>query len=310
MIECRMDKMRDFDSLDTHSFKAFWVASELLNFTLAAKKAGLTQSGISQHISKLERQLGVPLFERVNKKVFLTDAGSALRTYIDKYLDEVEELKDSISSQDHSLSGEVSYAMPASCLMSSHFPMLLQKRQSDFPKLKLDVTLCHSDQVIEKLLDNEIHFGFVTKGVKHPGIKITPFCCERYILVAPNKHVLKDLSIKSLRELPFVEHPDASVLFDFWRKAHFPRAKTLGWSELNIVGRMNSLAGAIHMVEGGMGLAVIPEHCVQDQLKSRSIHCYKSDDAKEVTNQIHIATLDGSHVTRRVQTVIQVFLDM
>ncbi|OYZ11959.1 MAG: hypothetical protein B7Y39_19090 [Bdellovibrio sp. 28-41-41] len=48
-----------FDRIDTRLFKAFLAAAIAENFTQAAEKAGMTQSGISQHIAKLEEQVGV-----------------------------------------------------------------------------------------------------------------------------------------------------------------------------------------------------------------------------------------------------------
>lgn len=299
--------MRDFDTLDTNSFKAFWVASDTLNFTIAAKKAGLTQSGVSQHISKLEKQLGAPLFERVNKKVFLTSAGKTLKTYIEKYLDQAEVLKEEIGSQTKALSGLVSYAMPTSCLLSPHFSILLERRKKEFTGINLDIMLCSNDQIVEKLLNNEINFGFLTKKINVPGIKLEPFCTEKYILVGSDKNVFKNLSVKALKELPFIDHPGADILFEHWGRVHFPKNQSLTWDSLNIVGRINSLSGAIDMVVSGMGLTVIAEHCVRSQIESKILHRFGGDDCGRVTNDIYLATVDGVHIPRRVDRVINVF---
>ena len=302
--------MRNFDSLDTNSFKAFWTASETLNFTTAAKQAGLTQSGISQHISRLEKQLGVSLFERVNKRVFLTEAGKILRSYVDQYLDQVEELKERIRQQNISITGAVSYAMPASCLMTPHLPMLLEKRRSEFPGIKFNVSLHANEEIVERILNAEIQFGFITKQVNHPAIKLIPYCQETYVLIGADKKILKGVNAKSIRELPFVSYPGVDVSFEHWRQSYFPSAKNLTWDALDVTGSVNSLSGAIHMVEGGVGLTVIPEHCVQSQLKSGSVVRLPSPTGKEATNTIYLATLAESHYPRRMQKVMETFLEL
>lgn len=293
-------EMRDFDSLDTSSFRAFWAASETLNFTLAAKNVGLTQSGISQHILRLEKQLGVPLFERVNKKVFLTDAGNMLRSYVDQYLDQVELLKEKISSQNVALSGLVSYAMPASCLMTPHLPLLLKKRKAEFENVKLNVSLCSNDEVVEKLLNNEIQFGFITKKINIAGVKLIPFCFEHYVLISSDKSLFKDINAQTIKELPFIEHTGVSVLFDHWRQVHLPKAKNLSWESLNIMGRVNSITGAIRMVENGVGMTIMPEHCVSAVKESPLYHYGNVED---VNNQIYFITLENEHTPRRVKRV-------
>src|SRR5688572_25662502 len=79
-----------FSQIDPRLFRAFDSAAQLGSFTLGAQKAGMTQSGMSQHIARLEEQLGVPLFERVNKKVLLTTAGQELRNFLNFYSDSVD----------------------------------------------------------------------------------------------------------------------------------------------------------------------------------------------------------------------------
>ena len=294
--------MRDFDMLDTNSFKAFWTASETLNFTEAAKNAGLTQSGISQHILKLEKQLGVPLFERVNKKVFLTEAGSTLRSYIEQYLDQAELIKEKIVAQTTALSGQVSYAMPASCLMTPHLQILLKKRKAEFENVKMDINLCSNDEVIEKLLKNEIQFGFVTKQVNVPGVKAVPFCHENYILVSSDKNLFKNMTARTIRDLPFVDHTGASVLFDHWRQVHFPKAVNLEWDSLNMMGRMNSITGAIRMVENGVGMTILPAHCVE---AIKEVPLYHYGNVTDVTNTIYLVSIENSHIPRRVERVLK-----
>jgi len=302
--------MRNFDTLDTYAFKAFWIATETLNFTEAAKSAGMTQSGISQHISRLEQQLGVPLFLRVNKKVLLTEAAKKLKSYIERYLDDMGTLKELISSEYSSLTGDVSYAMPESCLMSPHFGLLLKARKKNFPELGLKVSICSSEDVIGKVLNDEIHFGFVTKAIKNPAIKLTPFCLEEYILVSGDKELESVSSPEDVKPLLFIGHPGVETYFLNWFHCFFPKSKQISWSDLRIIGEMGSLKGAIEMVKNGMGVTVIAEHCVRDNLKKKELFCVSSSKKGAAVNPIYIATLNTDRLPRRVEIVIETFLKM
>jgi DNA-binding transcriptional LysR family regulator len=302
--------MRDFNLLDTHAFKAFWIAGKTLNFTEAAKQAAMTQSGISQHISRLEKQLGAPLFLRVNKKIFLTEAGLKLQAYIEKYLEDAYALKESISRSNETPAGSVSYAMPESCLMSPHFRLLLRERSKSFPQLKLKVDICPSEEVLAKILNGKIDFGFVTKIIDTAGIKFIPFCFEDYAIVASKKFEDGLTNAEQLRNFSFVSHPDAGTYFFHWLNHHFPKSRKIFWSSMDVVGEMGNLKGAIDMAEGGVGIAVVPRHCIVEALEKGKLHEIRGVKKTPANNQIYIASVDKTSSPRRVEVVTNAFLSM
>lgn len=120
---------RNSSSIDTALFGAFKAAAEEGSFTVAAQKIHLTQSAISQQIAKLEAQIGTPLFQRVNKKVLLTEAGKKLLQFTVEHEESFERFLDEFHQSTQTISGKVSYAMPHSCLFTPHSPLLLKKRK-------------------------------------------------------------------------------------------------------------------------------------------------------------------------------------
>lgn len=64
----------------------FQTASKVLNFTKTAQILGYAQSSITANIAALEEELGTPLFERLGKRVILTEAGMKFQDYTDKIL--------------------------------------------------------------------------------------------------------------------------------------------------------------------------------------------------------------------------------
>ena len=154
--------------LDSKLFTAFAAAAEYENFTRAAEVSGMTQSGVSQHVAKLEEQVGRPLFSRIGSRVMLTTAGKELLKYLQSHVADLETFFDGIQTEEKALSGLVSYAMPPSCLCSPHFPMLLEKRAAQ-PQLRLKVTLASSPEVLDMVAQSSNRFRLLDRAAREPG---------------------------------------------------------------------------------------------------------------------------------------------
>ena len=298
----------DFLRLDPRFFKAFVAAAEFENFTIAASQAAMTQSGISQHISKLEEQVGLPLFMRGSKSTVLTDAGKLLLNYIRSYNDSVASLMDQMRQDQEMVEGLVSYAMPPSCLLSPHFPMLLERRLA-YPALELKVQLLPNTEILPLLIDGKMDFGFVTERVEHPLLDYRKFCDEEYILVGPKNLNVLDLQIDNILDYRYINYPGMGVYFNYWIEHYLPDAKHISDRSLHHAGEMNSIEGAILMVVGGLGTSVFPRHCVQDNIDSGLLVEWTST-VDALTNTIHIVTRQDPPIPKRVATVIDWFMDM
>jgi DNA-binding transcriptional LysR family regulator len=298
--------MRNFQKLDPAALKAFYYAADSLNFTKAAELAALTQSGISQHVAKLEGELDVNLFQRAGRKVQLTAAGQKLKTFVERYLDQIDELIDTLHAEGKTLKGLVRYAMPDSCLMTPHFSILLEKRKS-FSEVNLRVTLCDSQQVTALLLNGSIDFGFITYLIQHKDIQYSEFVREEHVLAGPTEKSVAFDNLKDLKTKKFIKYPGMEVLFNNWLNTVFPKSAA-SLNDFEISGEMNSLSGAITMAKNGVGLGIFPKHCIDQELKSKSLHTYKSKSKAE--QPIYIIQPKEKYPTARVKKVLETFWEM
>ena len=78
--------------MEIRQLQTFIIAAETESFTRTAEQIGLTQSGVSQHISALENDLGRALFERGANSITLTEFGKAIHVRALKLLEIVEEI--------------------------------------------------------------------------------------------------------------------------------------------------------------------------------------------------------------------------
>ncbi|MFO7593661.1 MAG: LysR family transcriptional regulator [Pseudomonadota bacterium] len=303
-----MQKQRQQRFLDSRLFKAFMAAAETENFTSAAQKAFMTQSGVSQHIARLEEQVCMPLFKRIAKRVTLTHTGKRLKKYIEEHETNTEAFLAELRHEYNGIAGLVSYAMPASCLRSPHFPLLLEKRRQ-YPLIRLDVKLAPSDDVIRMVLDDRIDFGFVTKKPEHPNLEFQLFCQEEYILAAPAPGPANGINGDNIHEQPCIAYPGADIYFNRWLLHHFPERRNLDFLTLPITGNINSIDGAIKMVQGGLGISVFPRHCIESQLADGQL-CEVHTARPAPLNDIHFVSIRNYNQPRVVQQVMRWFAEM
>jgi DNA-binding transcriptional LysR family regulator len=314
-----------WDELDSSLFKAFVFAARELNFTRAAEKAAMTQSGVSQKIAKLEAQVGQALFSRVNKNLFLTEAGHTLLSFIEQQQDELQNLFEKLGHGQRTVRGPVRYAMPHSCLFTPHFPQLLKAREH-FPDVTLKISLISNEEIVRMLVAREIDFGFLTQKSDNPALHQELFAAEEYALVGSPKLIKKlNPSVSNLNSLPFVNYPGMQNLFELWKKAVTPKRRALNFESLNLAGEINSLHGAVTMLSHGVGFSVLPTHVVAQELINREVEVVKfesdrslskrsvtnrSVSDRSVSSEIYICTLVDDEPPARVKAVVAAFFAM
>jgi len=302
-----LDLVKKARFLDPKLFAAFAAAAEVQNFTIAARVAHMTQSGVSQHIARLEAQIERPLFKRVGKQVLLTETGRALLSYIREHVAELDTFFERINEANDALSGLVSYAMPPSCLLSGHFSELLAKRIAH-PRLRLQVTLAPSAEVLELVMQDRIDFGFVTFRPNQASLHFQSFCDEEYMLVSADRELMNRMEPRDLFDESIVGYPGADVYYNMWLRHHLNDSRDC--QSLLRTGEINSIEGAIKMVVGGLGAGVFPRHCVQPELDNGKLWEYRGGNRNQLTNTIYVARVAEVTQSRRVQQVIDWFFEM
>ncbi len=292
--------MEDGGLLDSKSFKAFVAAAQRLSFTAAARDAHMTQSGISQHVARLERQLGTQLFARINRRVCLTPAGRLLLNFCRSHSENTAELLRKI--QTDQICGRVRYAMPHSCLFSPHFPRLMANRK-ELANVDLSVSLCANDTVLGKLMDREIDFGFVSRREGGPAFNFEYFCREEYVLVSGRGLASERASLPFLRSAKFVDYPGMSVFFELWARHHFGGGG-IPFGQVKIGGQIESIAGAMTMVASGAGISIFPAHCLPTGKASEDFRLILGPKTRPLLNTISLVTLKGVELPPKVLLVL------
>ncbi|HYF61851.1 MAG TPA: LysR substrate-binding domain-containing protein [Herpetosiphonaceae bacterium] len=127
----------------------FLEAGDLLNFTAAAQRLHITQSTLSQQIKQLELELGTPLFDRIGKRVRLTEAGRQLRTYARQAVVSAASGRQAIQDLADLQTGTL--AIGATYALRARLTPALIAFAARYPGIQLQVRFGTSDELLEQL---------------------------------------------------------------------------------------------------------------------------------------------------------------
>lgn len=148
-------------NLDTHALAAFIEAAELKSFSKAAEALHITQPAISKRIALLEQQLATKLFDRIRKKVFLTEAGQLLLPKARSIIQSINDAQQAIIDLDGEVSGSLSIAF-SHHIGLHRLPPYLQAFSKRYPNVALDIDFVDSEKAYSKILNGEIELAVIT----------------------------------------------------------------------------------------------------------------------------------------------------
>ncbi len=233
--------------------------AQLHSFTRAADALCLTQPGISKHIKQLEAYYGVRLFDRLGKKVVLTQAGEILFEKTERMFEQLKEAKVHIDDMKSLAGGMVSIG--ASVTIGVYvLPRLLGDFMRRYPSIKISTDISLSQEIEGKVLSNSLDLGFVGHPVRDERLSILLFLTDELVAIVPPDHRwAKRQTIQShqLVDEPFLISREGSGT----RRTIEERLRSKGIT-LNRVMEFGNIEGVKNAVEAGLGISIISKYAV------------------------------------------------
>jgi DNA-binding transcriptional LysR family regulator len=237
--------------------RTFKTVADLSSFSLAAQRLKLSQPSISYQVKELEQILGLPLLDRLGKRVQLTEAGSLLYGYARRMLDVLDEATVAIEEMRGIQRG--SLRVGASTTVGIYLlPAALGAFKKLHPGLVISLEIGTRERVQEQVLRNELDLAVVGPALKDPDLAIIPFLSDELVVVAPAGHSLahkRGLSLKDVAAAPFVMREAASG-----SRWSLEKAARKAGAKLTVAMELGSNGAIKHAVESGLGLAVISRY--------------------------------------------------
>jgi DNA-binding transcriptional LysR family regulator len=173
--------------IELSTLRVFLAAAEEKNFSNAAKRLHMSQSAVSQNIQTMERTYGVELFMRHGRTVELSEAGQSILPIARDVLRAARLLEDGFQEINHQIGGELLIGCSTSA-GKYLLPALLSDFQRDYPSIHPRVKVMGREGVFDRLLDQNIPIGVVSKLVEHRDIECQPLFDDRIYLIVPVNH--------------------------------------------------------------------------------------------------------------------------
>jgi DNA-binding transcriptional LysR family regulator len=168
--------------------RVFEAAATSRSFSKAAEALHLTQPGVSMHIKELEASAGLPLFERIGRKLYVTEAGQELLARAREILRALKDAEDTLDGLRGLRRGRINLALVST---AKYFvPQLLARFGRDFPELEIRLAVNNRDSVIEQLVANEVDLAVMGRSPQSLDIVAEPFAENPHVIIASPHHPL------------------------------------------------------------------------------------------------------------------------
>ncbi|WP_367105918.1 LysR family transcriptional regulator [uncultured Psychrobacter sp.] len=281
--------------INTTWLRTFCILVEVGHFTRTAERLHMTQSGVSQHINKLEVQLDIALLIRQGKQFSLTHAGKKLYSEASDILLKLSNLEQQIS-KDLAFEGKVRLMSPGSVGLKL-YPKLLALQQQH-PKLIIDYRFAPNTDIEQALINHEIDMGFMTIVSALKTISCQAIATEALMLVTPA--TTTQPTWETLIKLGFIDHPDGAHHASMLLSANY--SKFQHSNDFEQKGFSNQIGLILEPVSRGLGFTVLPAHAVAAYEKPQLIksHCLPTP----VSETLYLVTKREHVLANRMQTVI------
>ncbi len=244
--------------------RVFVAAARHLHFGRAAQELHLTPPAVSMHIRELERQVGLPLFERSGKAVSLTLTAEYLLVYARRVLSTLREADDALARLRGLQSGRLSIGIVSS---AKYFvPQLLAMFRDEHPHVEMRLVVGNREQLVEQLQGHDIDLAVMGRPPRDLATRGEPFAAHPLGIVCAIDHPLlqgPSQPASALAQYGFVIRENGSGT----RRAmeEYLRAWRI---EPRITMELASNEAIKQMVISGLGLSFLSLHSVGLELRN------------------------------------------
>ncbi|SFB39604.1 selenium metabolism-associated LysR family transcriptional regulator [Clostridium frigidicarnis] len=273
--------------MDFKQIEAFISVARLKSFSKAANNIYLSQPTISSHISSLEKELNIQLFDRNSKEVNLTPAG---RCFLDYAVDIINTRNNAINCLcdfDNNISGTlVLGASTTPC--NTIVPSLVNRFSAEYPHIKFNIIEQSSGEIIQDIIDLNCEIGIV--GSLNSNEKIKSYCLmedELLVISSPALKLPKELTLDEFLKYKIILREKNSATRKTFEDVM--QEKGLNSGKINLCCEVNNLDTLIQFVKTGMGISIISKCLCKDY---------------EDLGLLNISTIKDVHLTRNIYLVL------
>lgn len=244
--------------------KVFETVARHLSFSRAAEELHLTQPAVSTQVRQLELHVGLPLFEQLGKRIYLTPAGTEMLHYSRSIIQQFREAEDAMAQLKGISGGRLNVAVISAG--DYFFPRLLAEFMNRHESVTLNLAVHNREELLHQLGGNLTDLAVMVRPPEGIDTIAEPFAPHPYVIVAAPNHPLvgqRRIPLAGLAEEAFVSREKGS---DTWNSMQEGFAGRL--SNLRIAMEIKSTETIKQAVIANMGIAFLSAHTVGLELQT------------------------------------------
>lgn len=238
--------------------------------TAASQRLFVSQPTISQAVAELESFYGVKLFDRLSKRLYITEIGKQLLSYARHITSLSEEMEQVVRNPDKSGVLRVGASLTiGACLL----PQLINRFTHIYPFLKIQAVVRNTKDIEGLIAGNSIDFAVIEGNVHTHDIITRAFMNDELVLVCGKSHPLYktgQISPYELEDLDFVVREPGSGTRELFESVM--TANGINWK---IVWECNGTDGIKNAVRSGIGVTVISKRLVESEVAEKELRIVK-----------------------------------
>ena len=235
-------------------FTIFVEVCRFLNFSQAAEALNTTQPAVSLAVKELESHYGVALFERMNRRVYLTPAGEALLATAQDVLRGFQEAEETLG-QGRPLALRVGANVSFG---EAGLAQILGRFRQEHPQVRLRALVANSDKIQSLLAENQLDVGIVDGLGVSERLRAQPLYQEDLVLAAAPGRFPAPATVEELAALPLLLREPGSGL-----RSSVDRVFSQQGLAPQPLLESTSTAALAQAAKAGLGVAILPEALAQ-----------------------------------------------
>ena len=254
--------------------KIFIAVYQAQSVTRASEALHMTQPAVTRAVQEMERYYGARLFERMNRRLYATETAKALYSRALHITDSFDAMEKELRNRD----GAGALRVGASITLGNFLlPGLAAAFQERRPGFKVYVSVSNAALLFQSLIHNRLDLALIEGEVSQPQLRWEPFARDRLILILPPRHPLlgKDrLRLKDVAGCPLLLREKGSV-----GRALVDHVFALNGLSAQPLWESASTQALVKAVGAGLGVSLLPEQLVRDDISAGKIAAREIEDA-------------------------------
>jgi len=246
--------------------EVFLATARYENVTRAAETLAMSQSAASGSLKELERQFDMKLFDRLGKRLQLSELGQQLRPQVESLLEQARSLEQALTGEDVVGRLEIGATLTIGNYIAVN--MIADFRQQN-AKSDIILRVANTETIAKRVAGFELDMGLIEGELQHPDLDIVHWRRDELVVFAAPNHPLSTstaLSDQDLLTLPWIVREPGSGT----RQA-FDRAMQGILTDLHIGMELQHTEGIKRAVEAGLGVGCLSQICVAEAFKRGSL---------------------------------------